>query len=90
MFGNRNDCNFGGLIFSDDIYMAALRQNGYPPDVACIKAIESGIDVLMLSARLFSDSIATVLQNYLQDQNFRQKVDQASLRVITYKVEWGI
>lgn len=86
----RNDCNFDGLIFSDDIYMAALRQNGYPPDVACIKAIESGIDVLMLSARLFSDSIATVLEKYLQDQNFRQKVDQASLRVITYKVEWGI
>ena len=45
----RKEYGYEGLIFSDDIFMGALADNGYPPEEAAIRAVEAGIDCIMIS-----------------------------------------
>lgn len=42
---------YGGLIISDDIFMKALADNGFPPEKAVLMAVRAGVDVIMLSEK---------------------------------------
>ncbi len=86
----RNTYNYQGLIFSDDIFMGALANNGYPPEKAAVLAINAGVDCIMISEKRFGSAAAVLYKKALEDPEFAEKIDQALLRVIKYKEKAGI
>lgn len=86
----RNQYGYEGLIFSDDIFMGALADNGYPPEVAAISAVEAGIDCIMISEKRFAKAGKVLYQRALQDKDFARKIDEAVLRILKYKIEAGL
>ncbi len=86
----RNQYGYEGLIFSDDIFMGALADNGYPPEIAAISAVEAGIDCIMISEKRFAKAGKVLYQRALQDKDFARKIDEAVLRILKYKIEAGL
>ena len=86
----RNQYGYEGLIFSDDIFMGALADNGYPPEVAAIRAVDAGIDCIMISEKRFAKAGKVLYQRALQDNAFARKIDDAVTRILKYKIEAGL
>lgn len=86
----RNQFGYQGLIFSDDIFMGALADNGYPPELAVIRAVEAGIDCIMISEKRFAKAGKVLYQKAKEDAAFEAKIDQAVKRIIKYKLEAGL
>ena len=86
----RNEYGYEGLIFSDDIFMGALADNGYPPELAAISAVEAGIDCIMISEKRFAKAGKVLYERALQDQAFAHKIDEAVIRILKYKLEAGL
>jgi len=86
----RNQYGYAGLIFSDDIFMGALADNGYPPEIAAISAVEAGIDCIMISEKRFAKAGKVLYQRALQDKDFVRKIDEAVLCILKYKIEAGL
>ena len=86
----RNRFGYKGIIFSDDIFMGALADNGYPPERAAVMAIEAGIDCIMLSEKRFGKSAKVLYEKAKKDKSFEDKINQAAARIIEYKVAAGI
>lgn len=86
----RNEYGYEGLIFSDDIFMGALADNGYPPELAAIRAVEAGIDCIMISEKRFAKAGKVLYQKAKEDATFEAKIDQAVKRIIKYKLEAGL
>ncbi len=86
----REKIGYGGLVISDDIFMAALAKNGYPPEIACVKAIESGVDVMMLSEKKFLSIAEKLLLEAKENRLFAEKLREAELRVVEYKYLHGV
>ncbi len=83
----RDKMQFQGLILSDDIFMAALEKNGYPPEKAVTMAIEAGVDCIMLSEKKFVNVLTVLEKKAAQDENFAHLLDDAVRRVIQYKIK---
>ena len=86
----RNQYGYEGLIFSDDIFMGALADNGFPPEVAAYRAVEAGIDCIMISEKRFARAGAVLYKKALQDKAFAQKIDEAVVRILKYKIKAGL
>lgn len=86
----RNEFGYNGLIFSDDIFMGALADNGYPPEVAAVRAVEAGVDCIMTSEKRFGRAGAVLYKKAKEDYDFEKKIDAAVLRIIKYKLEAGL
>ena len=86
----RKEYAYQGLIFSDDIFMGALADNGYPPETAAIQAVEAGIDCIMISEKRFAKAGKVLYQKALQDQTFARKIDKAVTRILKYKIKAGL
>ena len=86
----REQYGYQGLIFSDDIFMGALADNGYPPETAAIRAVEAGIDCIMISEKRFAKAGKVLYQRALQDQAFALKIDSAVTRILKYKIKAGL
>ena len=86
----RNEYGYKGLIISDDIFMGALADNGYPPETAAISAVEAGIDCIMISEKRFAKAAKVLYKRALQDQAFARKIDEAVTRILKYKIEAGL
>ncbi|MBR1536468.1 MAG: glycoside hydrolase family 3 protein [Treponema sp.] len=86
----KSEFGFSGLVFSDDIFMGALAKNGYPPEIASVKAIESGIDVIMLSEKKFGSVLEILSKKAGEDENFSNELDRAVKNVIRFKIKFGI
>lgn len=82
--------NFTGLVISDDIFMAALAENGFPPETAAVKAIEAGVDIIMLSEKRFAHVGKILLEKSMSDENFKDKIEKSVKKVLAYKVKCGI
>lgn len=82
----RKEYNYEGIIFSDDIFMGALAKNGYPPEIAAVKAIEAGIDCIMISEKRIAKPASIIYKKALNDKEFEQKVNRAVERIIKYKI----
>ena len=78
------------LIFSDDIFMGALAKNGYPPEIAAVKAIEAGVDVIMLSEKRFGHVAKNLLSKAVEDKKFSEELNRAIKNVIKFKIKAGI
>ena len=86
----RNEYGYEGLIFSDDIFMGALADNGYPPEVAAIRAVEAGVDCIMISEKRFAKAGKVLYNRAKEDAAFEAKINQAVKRIIKYKLEAGL
>lgn len=86
----RGGLGFSGLVISDDIFMGALSENGFPPEIASVKAIEAGIDVLMLSEKRFGSAASVLYKKSLEDSGFAKKIDDAVCEVVKFKIKCGI
>lgn len=86
----KNQMGFSGLVISDDIFMAALAQNGFPPEKACVQAVEAGIDSIMISEKRFGSSAFLLYNKSRQDETFAKKIDKAVENVIKFKIKCGI
>ena len=86
----RKEYGYEGLIFSDDIFMGALADNGYPPEVAAIRAVEAGIDCIMISEKRFAKAGKVLYQRALEDEDFARKIDRALIRILKYKIKAGL
>ena len=86
----RNEYGYEGLIFSDDIFMGALADNGYPPEVAAIRAVEAGVDCIMISEKRFAKAAKVLYNRAKEDAAFEAKIDQAVKRIIKYKLGAGL
>ncbi len=86
----RNEFGYKGLIFSDDIFMGALADNGYPPEVAAVRAVEAGVDCIMTSEKRFGRAASVLYKKAKNDSDFEKKIDTAVLRIIKYKLDAGL
>ena len=86
----RGELGFKGLVFSDDIFMAALAENGYPPERAALSAIEAGVDVIMISEKKFARQHALLVSRAREDEDFARRIEESARRVIDFKIERGI
>lgn len=86
----RGDFAFSGLVFSDDIFMAALAKNGFPPEIAAVRAIEAGVDVIMLSEKRFGHVAEILLKKSKEDEAFAAELERAVRNVLRYKIKAGI
>lgn len=86
----RGQLKYEGLIFSDDIFMAALIENGYKPETASRMAIEAGINCIMISEKKFGHWMKLIKKNYLENENIRKKIDDSVYRVIKLKLKYGL
>lgn len=86
----RNQWGYEGIIFSDDIFMGALAQNGYPPEVAAIKAVEAGVDCIMTSEKRFGNQAKVLYNKAKDDSEFEQLINKAVKRILKYKLDSGL
>lgn len=81
---------FEGIVFSDDIFMKALSDNGYSPDVAAKMAIDAGVDCIMISEKRFSKPARVLIDNAKKNKDFSEKIDIAVRKIINYKIKCGL
>jgi beta-N-acetylhexosaminidase len=86
----RGDWGFTGLVITDDLFMAALTANGYPPDQAVVQAIEAGADLVMLSEKRIARPVAQVAAKAAADPRFAEKTLEAAARVLCFKMYCGL
>lgn len=86
----RNTYKYQGIIFSDDIFMGALADNGYPPEKAALMAIYAGVDCIMISEKRFGKAARVIYKKAQEDSDFAKKIDQALLRILEYKEKAGL
>ena len=86
----RNQYGFEGIIFSDDIFMGALANNGYPPETAAEKAVEAGVNCIMISEKRFSKAAEALIKRAKSDREFAQLIDSSFEKIIRYKLKNGI
>ena len=85
----RNTEKYEGIIFSDDIFMGALQDNGYPPEKACVMAIDSGINCIMISEKRFGKAAKVLIEKASEDETFSQKIDESVKKILSYKIKAG-
>ena len=86
----RQDFGYEGLILSDDIFMAALEKNGFPPERSVMMAVEAGIDVIMLSEKKFGSVLKLILDKSCEDESFKSLLDASVERILLAKVQAGL
>ena len=86
----RNTYKYQGIIFSDDIFMGALADNGYHPEKAALMAIDAGVDCIMISEKRFGKAARVIYKKAQEDSEFAKKIDQALLRILEYKEKAGL
>ncbi len=86
----RNQFNYKGIIFSDDIFMGALADNNYPPEIAVVMAVEAGIDCIMVSEKRIASAAKVLYEKALEDSGFEQKLTESLKRIIQFKLKTGI
>lgn len=82
--------SFDGLVISDDIYMKALSDAGFPPERATLAAIEAGCDVIMISEKRFGNALSFLLSKANEDENFQKRIRESAEKIIRFKIKHGI
>lgn len=86
----REKLKFKGLIVSDDIFMGALSDHGFPTEVAVVQTILNGTDVLMLSEKKFYSAAKTLLEESRKNPELKKRMEIAVKNVIGFKIKRGI
>ena len=86
----RKKAGFEGLVFSDDIFMAALEKNGWPSERAVKAAILAGVNCILMSEKRFVNEWKIVNKLYQSDAAFKTAADDSIKRVFAFKLSAGI
>lgn len=86
----KGELGYEGLVISDDIFMGALADFGYPPEVAVVQAVKAGTDILMLSEKKFLYAVQMLIEKKSQDKVIEEKINQAVKRIIEFKLKKGV
>ncbi len=76
-------------------YMKAAAKKSYSKKGDAVvemnyKAIDAGVDVIMLSEKLFYSALELLLEKSREDVSFKEKLDRAAQRVIKAKIAMGL
>ncbi len=87
----KKDLNFNGIVISDAMEMKALSDR-FPIDIASIKSILAGLDIILLTAQNNNvDKIyARFKEELLKNPSFKEKVRESFKKQILMKLESGI
>lgn len=77
---------FNGLIFSDDLLMSALQNEGKSHSEIAKKALLAGVDVLMLSSVVYNSFVDYFLTIMASDEVFAKRVRSAVQKIIRAKI----
>lgn len=86
----RTKIGYEGLIFSDDIFMGALIDNGYSPQKACRMAVDAGINCIMISQKSFKKWLKIFAEICKEDSEFLKKIEDSLYRILKFKIEYKI
>ena len=86
----RTKIGYDGLIFSDDIFMGALIDNGYSPEKACRMAVDAGINCIMISQKTFKKWLKIFIAICEEDPEFLNKIEDSLYRILSFKIDYGI
>jgi beta-N-acetylhexosaminidase len=86
----RGRIGFKGLAVTDDLTMNGADEAAGSISEACVKAVEAGNDLLMLSKLLGSDDPTwkRLLSDYREKPAFRARVREAATRVVETKLKY--
>jgi len=76
---------YRGLVLTDSLWMAPMRQAGTPGQVA-VRAVQAGVDMLLMSPDL-PGAYQAVLAKVRSDQAFRAQVRAAVRRILAAKAK---
>ena len=86
----RGALGFRGLVFSDDIFMAALEKNGWTGERAVRAAVLAGANCILMSEKRFINEWKIAKKLYEADADFRAAADDSAKRVLKFKLDAGI
>lgn len=86
----RNSTGFNGLIFSDDLLMGALADCGYSPSEAVERALNAGVQVLMVLQPDYHEFVTELEYKMSTDSNFANKIKNALKAIIHAKIDMGL
>ncbi len=86
----RGKIGFEGIVFSDDIFMGALALNGFPPEEAAVKALEAGVNVIMVSEKRISGPARVLISKAEKDEDFKKLIDNSFKKVMEYKIRQNL
>ncbi len=84
----RNELGFEGVIITDALRMAAVHDQ-YGSGEACIRAIEAGVDILLLPAN-FSVAYERVMKAVEEGRLTEKRIDESVLRILLLKEKYGL
>jgi beta-N-acetylhexosaminidase len=96
----RGELNFQGVIISDSMNMHSMKRN-YRPEDSAVRAIQAGVDLIMLAEEHYDHDASTYLQQQTtllravkmaveQGSLPLSRVDQAVERVLSLKAQRGL
>lgn len=85
-----NQLGFEGLVFSDDLLMAALQENGYDSVEAISMAIKAGINVLMIAQKEYVPFINEITKLAENDAEMLMKIEKSVRKIVDFKVKKGL
>lgn len=84
----RKDLGFQGIITSDALDMGGITRQ-WPSGQAAVKAIQAGVDVLLMPANP-EEAIAAVVNAVRRGEISRERIDQSVHKVLDAKVRLGL
>lgn len=84
----KTELNFKGVVFSDSMSMGAITEN-YGTGDACVKAVEAGIDMVLMPENL-DEAYNAVLEAVKNGKISQERLDDAISRIIKAKIQRGI
>jgi len=79
----RDDLHFGGVVATDGLFMAALRQR-YPDDEIAVRALQAGVDLLVQPATI-STAIPAVVAAVRSGRLPKRRLDDAVRHLLVLK-----
>ena len=84
----KTELNFKGVVLSDSMTRSAITEN-YGTGDACVKAVEAGIDMVLMPENL-DEAYNAVLEAVKNGKISQERLDDAVSRIIKAKIQRGI
>lgn len=86
----RDRLGFDGIVVTDDLYMYGARIDGLSIADVCVRALEAGNDMVMLSRtpELNDEVWRAVREKYRSDESFRASIRASVERILRIKLEY--
>ncbi|WP_051569042.1 glycoside hydrolase family 3 protein [Alkaliphilus transvaalensis] len=88
----RNRLGYNGVIITDDIGSMKAITTLYPPEEAAIKAVEAGVDILLLvtSSTKINQTITGLLKAVEEGRISEKRIDESVFRILALKYRYGL